>query len=159
MTTQTATEYLACIDCQRPMRPYNSTAADHPGTVCRAGKNCSTCANTKAARRKMDGIKCTDCNKPLRPKGTKASKYPGTIPHQAGGKCRPCHQADPAVVNERLAIRLKTSELGDTPEGLTGKDAKARAALEAYMNRRRARHIPAAGIPLDMWIHRTAVAA
>lgn len=171
MTTPTITglmAYLPCIDCRRPMRPYGTTLEEHPGTVCRAGQNCSACANTRSRGRqprapkpvKLEaGTPCKDCGKSLRPKGTKAGKYPGTIPHQAGGKCRRCHLADPAQVNEALAFRAKTSALGDAPDDLEGKDAKARARLDAYMAARRARGIPTAGIPVEAWARRTGVAA
>lgn len=39
-------KYVPCHDCGRTMRPYNSTAEDHPGTVAKVGRGlCTGCYN------------------------------------------------------------------------------------------------------------------
>lgn len=50
------TGYRTCTQCGRPMRPYGSKAADHPGTVGRGGQRCNSCvcASVRAKRAEED---------------------------------------------------------------------------------------------------------
>lgn len=50
------TAYRTCIECERPMRPRGSKAADHPGTVRPGGARCNSCvcASARAKRAKEE---------------------------------------------------------------------------------------------------------
>lgn len=42
-------DYRLCDECDKPMRPYGTLLADHPGTVKSNGKRCGGCANQARA--------------------------------------------------------------------------------------------------------------
>jgi hypothetical protein len=128
-------EYRRCQECRRPIRPRDTTKAQHPGTVANGGRGlCSGChwrdrnnsrtrEEANAARRVFHpGDHCKDCDRPLRHHLTRAADAPGTVAHRTAGRCAPCHR------------KWKEAQAQPTPV-----DPEQNPALRAWLNARRRR--------------------
>jgi len=116
--------------CGRYLRPSNTTATDHPGTVKRhAMGRCKLCYRrldpTPVRGQEPLVLPCTNCGHPTRPPRASITECPGTK-IRVGDLCRTCDSACESVPLDRL--RYLQSEV-------------------EYFNRaRRARGIPEEGL-------------
>jgi len=108
---------------------------------------------------------CQDCQRPLRPRGTPKKHHPGTLVHHAHGLCSKCYEKV-RPNNERRPVgqreyerQLKGALLPERPKNLTGATLQLRRDIEQMILERRARGVPALGIPPEEWALTAAVAA